>query len=124
MKIAVPSENPGGLDAKICEHFGICPFFTIIKLINDDVLSVEIIKNTDHGCGDCLGLIKKLAENEIKCIIVSKIGSYPLRLLKKFSIDALHAEQKCSVCKILELLKEKQLKEYSMLDTCDGECEC
>lgn len=124
MKIAVPSEIPGGLDSKMCEHFGICPLFTIITLTNGEISDVCIEDNGHHQCGNCIRLVEDLSLKDISCVITRKIGMYPLNVLKNHSISAVHAEKKCTVSRAVELFMANRLAAYAGNAVCHGECEC
>jgi len=124
MKIAIPSEQPGGLDSKMCEHFGICPLFTIITLKENDVVSEEILSNPHDGCGNCNQLIEFLSLQKIQYVITQKIGLYPLNIMNRFSISVLMAERKSSVRNALNMYMKNQLSAYPARNTCSGECGC
>ena len=40
MKVAIPSEKPGGLHASRSEHFGHCDVFTVVELKENSVSQV------------------------------------------------------------------------------------
>ena len=51
-RIAVPSEEPGGLDAARSGHFGRSPYFTLVDIVDDVMVNVLVVANDRHGTGD------------------------------------------------------------------------
>jgi len=52
MKIALAVEDTGGLDAVISQHFGRCPYYTLVEVNEDEITNVAIEKNPfyeNHG---------------------------------------------------------------------------
>jgi predicted Fe-Mo cluster-binding NifX family protein len=45
MRIAISSETNAGLDAPVAEHFGRCPFFTLVEVEGDCVKAVQVVAN-------------------------------------------------------------------------------
>lgn len=45
MRIAVSSNDNKGMNSTVSEHFGRCPFFTIITAKENDVEKTEVIEN-------------------------------------------------------------------------------
>lgn len=49
--VAIPSANPGGLQAALGEHFGHCEVYTLVCLDDGDIKRVEVIQNIPHVQG-------------------------------------------------------------------------
>lgn len=78
-RIAVPSEPPGGLDAKRAGHFGRCPCFTLVDISPDgEIGDVEVLENAPHTEGGCMAPVLALAEHNVDAIVVQGIGGRPL----------------------------------------------
>jgi predicted Fe-Mo cluster-binding NifX family protein len=60
MRIAVPSEQPGGLESAISAHFGHCPCFTIVDTADGEVGEVRVLPNMPHGQGGCMAPVMYL----------------------------------------------------------------
>ncbi|MHA1230969.1 MAG: NifB/NifX family molybdenum-iron cluster-binding protein [Candidatus Helarchaeota archaeon] len=92
MRIAVPTEYPGGLDAPVSQHFGHVAFFTIVEidydeitkdtsriknLSKEDIKSVKIVGNPmeEHTC---FTPVKVLIDNGIDVLLINGIGGRPL----------------------------------------------
>ncbi|MGF7185455.1 putative Fe-Mo cluster-binding NifX family protein [Desulfitispora alkaliphila] len=87
IKVAVPSEAPGGLEALRAQHFGKCQVFTLVELENDQVVSVTPFANTGHTAGGCLEPVKMLADQGVQAIIVTGMGKKPLMGFRAVNID-------------------------------------
>jgi len=90
IRIAVPSEAPGGLTARRSGHFGRCECFTVVEVVDDAVTGVEIVKNMPHQEGGCMRPVLLLAENTVNAIVVDGIGGRPLMGFNQVGI-AVHA---------------------------------
>jgi predicted Fe-Mo cluster-binding NifX family protein len=45
MKIAISSNDDKGLKSTVCEHFGKCPFFTLVTVNEKVIKKIEVVKN-------------------------------------------------------------------------------
>lgn len=89
-RIAVPSEAPGGLDARRSGHFGRCDCFTMVDLVDGQIGEVEVLQNAPHTEGGCMAPVLVLAENNVDAIVVDGIGGRPLMGFTQVGI-AVHA---------------------------------
>jgi len=48
MKICIPTVDDDGLDARISDHFGSAPFYTLVE---SDTGMLKTVRNTSHGHG-------------------------------------------------------------------------
>ena len=62
MKIAIPSEEPGGMKAAVSAHFGHCAAFTLVDVDGADVGQVTILPNGGHVQGGCMAPIMVLKQ--------------------------------------------------------------
>ena len=54
MRIAIPTNNPGGMEATRSEHFGHCDVFTLVEVdAENNISSVETLPVPEHGTGGC-----------------------------------------------------------------------
>lgn len=89
VRIAVPSELPGGLDAPRAGHFGRCACFTLVDIDGHEVRDVEVLQNAPHTEGGCMAPVLVLAENNVDAIIVQGIGGRPLMGFNQVGIAVL-----------------------------------
>jgi predicted Fe-Mo cluster-binding NifX family protein len=90
VRVAVPSEAPGGLAARRSGHFGHCECFTVVEVVDGDVAGIEIVQNAPHEEGGCMRPVLLLAENSVDVIVVDGIGGRPLMGFNQVGI-AVHA---------------------------------
>ena len=91
--LAVPSNNPGGLEAGRSDHFGHCDVFTIIKIKDDAIVEVRIVSNQEHKAGGCMVPVQFLKSNDVDAIVVGGIGARPLQGFIEVGIDVLYADR-------------------------------
>lgn len=92
IRIAIPSELPGGLDAQRAGHFGRCACFTLIDVADGEVKEVEILQNAPHVEGGCMAPVLVLAEHNVNAIVVQGIGGRPLMGFNQVGITVLAGE--------------------------------
>lgn len=85
-RIAVPSVNPGGLDAPRSGHFGRCDLFTIIDIEDGKIADIQTVQNVEHSEGGCLVPVNLLAKEGVDAIIVGGMGLRPLMGFKNAGI--------------------------------------
>jgi predicted Fe-Mo cluster-binding NifX family protein len=90
VRVAIPSELPGGLDARRSGHFGRCECFTMVDLIDGEVGEVQVLTNAPHTEGGCMAPVLTLAEHNVDAIVVDGIGGRPLMGFNQVGI-AVHA---------------------------------
>jgi len=78
LRVAVPSEQPGGLTASSAGYFGRCSHFTIADLRDGEATDVLVLENPPHHEGGCMQPVLLLAEHMVDAIIVNGIGGRPL----------------------------------------------
>lgn len=117
--VAIPSNNPGGLDAGMSMHFGHCKIFTIVKLDGQDIKSVSTLAN-NHDEGGCLAPVGKLSENEVNVMLASGMGMRPLMGFQNAGISVYHAAGFATVGEAIEAFKSDRLQAFSTDFTCKG----
>lgn len=90
VRLAVPSEAPGGLDAARSGHFGRCACFTIVDVVDGEIAEVAVLGNAPHTEGGCMAPVLVLAEQNVDAIVVDGIGGRPLMGFNQVGI-AVHA---------------------------------
>jgi predicted Fe-Mo cluster-binding NifX family protein len=90
LRIAIPSEAPGGLAAQRSGHFGRCECFTMVDVVDGKIDEVAVLTNAPHVEGGCMSPVLALAENNVNAIVVDGIGGRPLMGFNQVGI-AVHA---------------------------------
>ena len=90
VRVAIPSDLPGGLDAARSGHFGRCACFTLVDVVDGQVGKIEVLQNAPHTEGGCMAPVLVLAEHNVDAIVVDGIGGRPLMGFNQVGI-AVHA---------------------------------
>jgi predicted Fe-Mo cluster-binding NifX family protein len=94
MRIAIPTNNPGGLQAERSDHFGHCDLFTVVELDEQKaVKGVTTIANGGHEAGGCLVPVQILNDAGVEAIIVGGMGARPLRGFADVGITVYFADR-------------------------------
>ncbi len=91
MKVAVPTNNPGGLTATRSGHFGHCDLFTLVDIEDDKITRVETQSNVEHQEGGCLVPVNLLKSLNVNALVVGGMGYRPLMGFKEVGIDVYYA---------------------------------
>jgi predicted Fe-Mo cluster-binding NifX family protein len=121
MKICIPTEDEGGLEAQVCGHFGSAPFYTVVEVESGEV---EVIgNNTSHERqhGACAP-IEHLASHSLDAMVCQGIGRGAILRLQQQGIRVLIAGPQLGsrVEDVVEALRRGQLRDASPLDACEG----
>jgi predicted Fe-Mo cluster-binding NifX family protein len=92
MRVAIPSNAPGGLEAKRSEHFGHCDIFTVVNLDGKAVTGVETVDNVGHEAGGCLVPVKILQDARVDAIVVAGMGARPMMGFSQAGIIVYYAD--------------------------------
>lgn len=118
--IAVPSVQPGGLDASMDAHFGHCDIYTIASVENGKVTTISTLPNVPHESGGCMAPVNHLAENGVKVLIAGGMGFRPLQGFHQVGINVYHGGGAPSVGAAIEAYLHESLPQFSMEHTCGG----
>lgn len=127
MRIAIPSNSPGGLGASRSDHFGHCDLFTIVDLDeNKEVEDVSIIANGDHKAGGCMTPVEVLNKEGITAIIVGGMGKRPMQGFVGVGIDVYFADKNSitAVSEAVEKFIKGQLPVMHVDQVCKGSGSC
>ena len=86
MNICIPTSDDNGLESKVCEHFGIAPYFTIVNSESNETHCMEN-QRVEHGQGACTPLAG-LGEHSVDVLIVSGMGRRAIERLHDEGIQA------------------------------------
>ncbi len=95
MRIAIPSESPGGLLAKRSEHFGHCDVFTLIELSSDNQIDeIVTVVNEGHNAGGCMTPVTLLQAAKVDAIVVAGLGARPMQGFNQVGIAVYFADNR------------------------------
>jgi predicted Fe-Mo cluster-binding NifX family protein len=89
IRIAVPTEGPGGLDAPRSAHFGHATSFTLVDIEDGAIASSGVIMNPPHVHGGCGATVGMLAEIGVGVAIVVGMGGGPRAAMASHGMEAL-----------------------------------
>lgn len=127
MRIAIPTNLPGGLDAERSDHFGHCDIFTMVDIdANNQITEVTTIKNGDHEAGGCMVPVKILQDAGAESIIVGGMGARPMRGFADAGITVYFADRNSmkSVQDVISGLTAKRLPVMHADQVCKGSGDC
>ena len=118
--VAVPSENPGGLDAYRAGHFGHCDVFTLVEVNDGKVDSVTTAPNPPHVQGGCMAPVNHLLDLGANALIVGGIGMRPLMGFRQVGIDVYFGPEGATVGSVIDRFLDGKLQVISDEQTCGG----
>ena len=118
--VAVPSEHPGGLNARMSAHFGRCEAFTLVTVEGNQITDVQILANNGHSEGGCLEPVRFLAEKGARVLIAGGMGMRPLSGFLEAGIMVLQNGTARTVGNAVSDMARGQLQSFSLKGTCGG----
>lgn len=120
IKVAVPSNNPGGMEAGMGMHFGHCDIYTIVEVAGDEIQSVSTLENVPHMQGGCMAPVQHLAANGVKALLAGGMGMRPLMGFQQVGIDVFFAGNYPTVGQAVQAYIVKSLQPFTTDFTCKG----
>ena len=118
--VAIPSSQPGGLDAMLGAHFGHCDLYTLVTLEDQTIQSVDVIPNVPHQQGGCMAPVKYLADNGTQALIAGGMGFRPLMGFNQVGISVYFGGDARNVGEALQAFIDNKLPEFKQEHTCGG----
>jgi predicted Fe-Mo cluster-binding NifX family protein len=109
IRVAVPSEAPGGLDAARSGQFARSPNFTVVDLVDGSVIDVSVVSNQPHGHGGHLSPVLTLGERQVDVVIVAGIGKQLLLSCLQAGFRVLAGEDRADVRSVIEAFVDADL---------------
>ena len=132
--VAFPSEQQGGLEAPVSEHFGQCSAFTLVQVHGGKPGHVDVVPATAHEERGCLGVVRMLADRGVQAVVAVGMGRRPLEGLLQAGIDVYQGDPARSIPATIEALESGQLPRFGAVCAHqshhgrhghqDGECGC
>lgn len=89
VRIAIPTEGPGGLTSPRSAHFGHAPSFTIVEVVDGRIAGVKALVNPPHTQGGCGATVQLLAQDDVSVAIVVGMGRGPLSMMQSAGMTPL-----------------------------------
>ena len=127
MRIAIPTDSPGGLSAQRSDHFGHCDIFTLVDIDEKQIIKdVTTIKNGDHEAGGCMVPVKILQDAGAEAIIVGGMGARPMRGFADAGITVYFADRTSlkTVQEVVDGLTTNTLPVMHADQVCKGSGNC
>jgi predicted Fe-Mo cluster-binding NifX family protein len=86
-RIAIPSAGKGGLDDICSPHFGKCQTFTVLTLVDGQIMNIDIVENPGYQMGHCMKLIGILKEKGVDTFLVGGMGRMAFKVCNDLGID-------------------------------------
>ncbi len=121
MKLGIPSNSPGGLEAGVSAHFGHCDLFTAVEIEGNQIKNVWTIDN--DGEHNCMMPVRKMADAGIGAVLIGGIGRRPLMEFQNNGIKVFVGAAG-TVKEALDNYMKESLMEASIKDVCQGSGHC
>lgn len=118
--VAIPSAEPGGLEAAVDAHFGHCAMYTIVTVQDGEVQEITTLPSVPHVQGGCLAPVNYLAEKGVKALIAGGMGLRPLMGFNEVGIDVFHGSNAPSVGAAVKAFLNDGLPRFTQDQTCGG----
>lgn len=115
MRICIPTEDKEGLNARIHEHFGSAPYFTIYDTEKETFKTADNT-NAHHSHGMChpIGVI---GSSSIDVVICKGMGMRAVQKLNEANIKAYRAVAG-TVDELIKKYKDNELEEITPQNAC------
>jgi predicted Fe-Mo cluster-binding NifX family protein len=89
IKIAIPTNERGGMSDTVSDVFGRAKTFTLIDMEGKEIKDIEIVENTaasyKHGAGPLA--VKILVDMKVDKVVAGDVGTGVSSLLKEFNVE-------------------------------------
>jgi predicted Fe-Mo cluster-binding NifX family protein len=127
MRVAIPTNNPGGLLAERSDHFGHCDVFTVVELDGQKAIKeVTTIVNGGHEAGGCMVPVQLLQDAKVQAIVVGGMGARPMRGFADAGISVYFADRESmkSVREVVDGFTANRLPVMHADQACKGSGDC
>lgn len=116
MRICIPTETDAGKEAKVYDHFGSAPYFTIYNIGEDDCETIDN-SNQHHTHGTCHP-IGALGNKDVDIIVCAGMGMRAVQKLNEAGIRA-YKVAGGTVVEIIRQYKAGKLEEITLENACN-----
>jgi predicted Fe-Mo cluster-binding NifX family protein len=112
-RVIVPTEDQQGLDARLAEHFGRAPYYTIVELAdNGEVSNVKTVPNVGEHAGGAGFSHDHILEHKPTALIVYGMGPRGLASFQDARVAVLKANAD-TVSEVVSAYKNDALSELT-----------
>jgi len=115
MRICIPTEDKGGINANVYGHFGSAPYFTIYDTDKETFRTVDNT-NAHHSHGMCHP-IGVLGASSIDVVVCQGMGMRAVQKLNEANVKTYRADGK-TVADIVNKFKAGELEEITVQNAC------
>ena len=87
MLIAVSSNDRDGLKGQVSEHFGRCPFYTLIEVQGREIKKVKVIENPYYESHEPGQVPKFIKSQGVKVMLSGGMGRRAIDLFGRYEIE-------------------------------------
>ncbi|MGE4554270.1 MAG: NifB/NifX family molybdenum-iron cluster-binding protein [Desulfovibrionaceae bacterium] len=120
-RIAVPSERPGGLEARVSTHFGHCEVYTLVDVEDGLITHVESLANPPHEQGGCMEPVDRLVGHGVSVLVSGGMGLRPLSGFAQAGIRVYNGQGVVDVDEAVHALVAGRLPAFAQEAACGGE---
>ena len=118
--IAVPSDQPGGLEAALGAHFGHCELYTLVEIAGGEIIDVRTLPAMPHQQGGCMAPVNHLAQNGVNVLLAGGMGMRPLLGFSQVGIRVYQAGGAGAVGQAVQAYLQGGLRPFTPEFTCGG----
>ncbi len=112
MKILIPIDEKKGIDSKLSEHFGHCPYFGIYEI---ETKELQIIENKLDHSNSLLSPVDQIMKFKPNLIFSKGMGGKAIKLFKEKGIDIKTGEYE-TIKEVIENLNNLNELKKSCID--------
>ena len=120
LKIAIPTNGDGGLDAQRSAHFGHADSFTIVEVAENGIVGGAGMVNPPHTHGGCGLTVTMLADAGVSAAIVVGMGGGPLAAMNANGMTAFFDDHSPTPRSAVEAYLAGNLAAFGSSNTCQG----
>ncbi|HNS25266.1 MAG: NifB/NifX family molybdenum-iron cluster-binding protein [Euryarchaeota archaeon] len=81
ISICIPVMENLGISSSISQHFGKTPYFALIKLENDEIKDLEVVKSLGRHAGGTMTPAEAVSNTKAQVLVCGNLGSKAIQML-------------------------------------------
>jgi predicted Fe-Mo cluster-binding NifX family protein len=118
--VAIPSTQPGGLEAPVGAHFGHCDVYTLVEVKDGEIQDSKVVPNVPHQQGGCMAPVNYLAQQGVNYLIAGGMGMRPLMGFNQVGVEVYYGQGAPTVGAAVEAFAAGKLPQFTQQYTCGG----